>query len=178
MRSRISSFVLLIVPALLAAQTARQQSAATHSEPKTWTTPFDAKARPRDAFADNQGRVWFVGQEGNYVAHFEPDKGTFKKFEIEPGTNPHNLVVDKAGTVWFTGNRNGRIVKMDPNTGKLTNFMMPLGFGGGTLRHLTLPITASPGRSSAQLFAPSIFPRVSWISRKRNFLISHKAIVM
>jgi len=125
MRSTISSFALLTVPALLAAQSARQQSAAPQSEPKTWTTPFDEKARPRDAFADAQGRVWFVGQEGNYVAHFEPDKGTFKKFEIEPGTNPHNLVVDKAGTVWFTGNRNGRIVKMDPNTGKLTNFMMP-----------------------------------------------------
>jgi virginiamycin B lyase len=126
MRSRVASLVLIAVPALVGAQnTPRQQAAATRSEPKTWTTPYEANARPRDAYADQQGRVWFVGQEGNYVAYFEPEKGTFKKFEIEAGTNPHNLVVDKKGTVWFTGNRNGRIVKMDPNTGKLTNYPMP-----------------------------------------------------
>ena len=126
MRTHAALLSLLVAPVFLGAQgTPRQSGAALHSEPKTWTTPFDPRSRPRDPFADQKGRVWFVGQEGNYVAYLEPDKGSFKKFEIEAGTNPHNLVVDKHGTVWFTGNRNGRIVKMDPNTGKLTNFMMP-----------------------------------------------------
>ena len=124
MRSFVAP-LLVVAPMVLAAQPAARQAGATHSESKTWQTPFDPKARPRDPFSDQQGRVWFVGQEGNYVAYLDPDKGTFKKFEIEAGTNPHNLVVDKHGTVWFTGNRNGRIVKMDPTTGKLTNFMMP-----------------------------------------------------
>lgn len=97
---------------------------AQSSEPKTWQTPWD-KTRPRDPFADQQGRVWFVGQVGNYVAHLDPKTGQFKKYTIEPGTNPHNLVVDKKGMVWFTGNANGRILKLDPTTEKITTFMMP-----------------------------------------------------
>jgi virginiamycin B lyase len=113
----------LVVPALAAAQPARQAGAAA-SVPKTWSTPWD-KTRPRDPHADAQGRVWFVGQVGNYVAYLDPKSGEFKRYDIEPGTNPHNLVVDRRGMVWFTGNRNGRIVRMDPATGKLTNYLMP-----------------------------------------------------
>ena len=39
-------------------------------------------------------------------------------------------------------------------------------------------ITASLGRSFGRFFTPSIFPRVSWTSRRRNFSISHKEIMM
>src|SRR5215203_5907836 len=81
----------LLLPLTAAAQTARQ-AGATLSEPKTWSTPWD-KTRPRDPYADAKGRVWFVGQEGNYVAHLDPRTGEFKRYDIEPGTNPHNLVV-------------------------------------------------------------------------------------
>jgi virginiamycin B lyase len=123
MRSFVVPLALLVVPAVLSAQL--KQAGSLHSEAKTWTTPFDKGARPRDPYADQQGRVWFVGQAGNYVAYLEPNSGEFKRYEIEAGTNPHNLVVDKHGVVWFTGNRNGRIVRMDPATGKLTNFLMP-----------------------------------------------------
>jgi virginiamycin B lyase len=94
------------------------------SELKTWETPWD-KTRPRDPYADQQGRVWFVGQVGNYVAHLDPKTGEFKRYTIAPGTNPHNLVVDKKGMVWFTGNANGRILKLDPATEKITTYMMP-----------------------------------------------------
>ena len=69
--------------------------------------------------------MWFVGQVGNYVAHLDPKTGEFKKYTIDPGTNPHNLVVDKKGMVWFTGNANGRILKLDPATEKITTYMMP-----------------------------------------------------
>ncbi len=125
MPSSFTRLALLLVPAALTAQATPRQAGSLHSEAKTWTTPFDRGARPRDPFADQKGRVWFVGQEGNYVAYLEPNTGEFKRYEIEPGTNPHNLVVDSKGVVWFTGNRNGRIVRMDPETGKLTNFMIP-----------------------------------------------------
>ena len=91
---------------------------------KGWTVPWE-KSRPRDPFVDPSGKVWFVGQVGDYVANFDPASGKFKQFTIEAGTHPHNLVVDAKGMVWFTGNTNGRIVKMDPASGKLTNFMMP-----------------------------------------------------
>ena len=120
----VALFVVSVSPAVLTSQ-GPKQSGAPRSEVKTWTTPYDKSARPRDPFADQQGRVWFVGQEGNFVSYLDPETGKFKQYTIEPGTNPHNLVVDKHGMVWFTGNRNGRIVQLDPATGKLTNYMMP-----------------------------------------------------
>ncbi len=92
-------------------------------EPKEWTVPWEG-TRPRDPIMDQSGRVWFVGQTGNYLAYLEPKTGEFKRYEIADGTHPHNVVVDPKGGIWYTGNRNGRLVKLDPETGKLTNFMM------------------------------------------------------
>ena len=96
------------VPSALAAQTKSADSpSVAQFDPKEWDVPFGADTRPRDPYADAQGRVWFVGQNGNYVAYLDNKTGKFKRFEIDPGTNPHNLVVEK-GMVWFTGNRNNR----------------------------------------------------------------------
>ena len=123
-------WVNLLVTALVVAPTmaeSQAQAGALRIDPeavKEWTVPWE-KTRPRDPYPDQQGRVWFVGQGGNYVAYLNPTSGEFKRYEIDAGTYPHNLVVDRRGTVWFTGNRNGRIVKLDPQTGKLTNHMMP-----------------------------------------------------
>ena len=89
-----------------------------------WTVPWE-KTRPRDPYLDKQGRVWFAGQAGNYVAYLNPANGQFKRYEIDEGTNPHNLVVADDGMVWYSGNRNGRICKLDPATGKITTYMMP-----------------------------------------------------
>jgi hypothetical protein len=58
----------------------------------------------------------------------------------------------------------------------LTNFMMPQGLGGGIGRPLNPQITVSRGRNFGQHFALSIFPRVSWTSRRRNSSISLKVI--
>jgi virginiamycin B lyase len=128
MRPTSRGFVVALVALPIAATAQPGQSGGGRQDPTTdqkhWTVPYE-NSRPRDPFVDPQGRVWFVGQVGNYVAYLDPESGDFRKFEIEAGTNPHNLVVDAKGTVWFTGNRNGRIVKMDPNTGKLTNYTMP-----------------------------------------------------
>ena len=43
------------------------------------------EGRPRDPYAGPDGKVWFVGQAGNYIAHFDPAAETFKRFEIEAG---------------------------------------------------------------------------------------------
>lgn len=93
-------------------------------EPKEWTVPWE-RTRPRDPIMDQSGRVWFVGQAGNYIAYLDPKSGEFKRYEIESGTHPHNIVTDPSGGVWFTGNRNSRLVKVDPTTGELKNYMMP-----------------------------------------------------
>ena len=121
---RTSTIALAL--SLIAGQYAVAQAprAAAASEPKIFSTPWDG-TRPRDPHADQKGNVWFVGQQGNYVARLDPKTGEFKRYTVDEGTHPHNLVVDAKGMVWFTGNRNARIVQLDPATGKLTNFMMP-----------------------------------------------------
>ena len=120
------AFLLLttLVPALAGAQAQQAGATAAAYAPKAWEVPYGATTRPRDPFADDQGRVWFVGQRGNYVAYLDSRSGEFRRFAIDSGTHPHNLVVEK-GQVWFTGNRNGRLVKLDPATGRLATYRIP-----------------------------------------------------
>ena len=65
------SFRALVLAAALApgALAAQGQQAGNSSvaqyDPKEWEVPFGARTRPRDPYADSQGRVWFVGQGGN-----------------------------------------------------------------------------------------------------------------
>lgn len=108
--------------ALLAAGPAVAQDSPL--EPKEWSVPWQ-NSRPRDPIMDTKGRVWFVGQTGNYVAYLDSKSGEFKRYEIDAGTNPHNVVTDPNGGIWFTGNRNGRIVQLIPETGELKTHMMP-----------------------------------------------------
>jgi virginiamycin B lyase len=123
--ARVLLLIGALVPGSLAAQAPAAHATATSQfAPREYEVPFGARTRPRDPFADMQGRVWFVGQNGNYVAYLDARSGEFKRFEIDPGTNPHNLVVEK-GMVWFTGNRNNRLVKLDPATGKLSTYVIP-----------------------------------------------------
>jgi len=89
-----------------------------------WKVPWP-QTRPRDPYLDPQGRVWFVGQVGNYIAYLDPTTGQFKRYELDPGTLPHNLIVDPKGTVWYAGNGNGTIGRLDPTTGKITRYPMP-----------------------------------------------------
>jgi len=120
---------VLLVPLLwpdhAPAAAATPVSAAADSVAITeWTVPWE-KSRPRDPYVDAQGRVWFVGQAGNYVAYLDQKSGRFKRFEVEEGTHPHNLIVDKQGFVWYAGNRNAHIGRLDPRTGKITKYPMP-----------------------------------------------------
>ena len=123
--ARACLLAALAGPGILTAQApAPDHNTLAQFDPKQWDVPFGANTRPRDPYADAEGRVWFVGQTGNYVAYLDSRSGEFKRYEIDAGTNPHNLVVEK-GSVWFTGNRNNRIVNLDPKTGKLTTYMIP-----------------------------------------------------
>lgn len=89
-----------------------------------WTVPWE-QSRPRDPYVDGEGRVWFVGQRSHYIAYLEPQSGEFKRFDLEPGTGPHNLIVDRDGTVWYAGNLKAHIGKLDPRTGRITKYPMP-----------------------------------------------------
>jgi virginiamycin B lyase len=94
---------------------------AQRFELKEW--PVERGGRTRDPYVAPDGKVFFVGQAGNYVANLDPTNGAVKYFEIEEGTNPHSLIVDDQGIVWYAGNRNGRIGRLDPSTGQIKTFM-------------------------------------------------------
>jgi virginiamycin B lyase len=92
-------------------------------EPKEWTVPWE-KSRPRDPIIDKSGRVWFVGQVGNYVAYLDTKSGQFKQYQIDADAHPHNINVDERGGVWFTGNTNGKIYSINPASGELTPIVL------------------------------------------------------
>lgn len=117
-------FVTLATVAVQAPAPTVQLAANTPAPMREWKVPWD-NTRPRDPFVARDGRVWFVGQAGDYVAALDTVSGEFKRFELDPGTGPHNLVVDHAGIVWYAGNRAAHIGRLDPATGKITKFSMP-----------------------------------------------------
>lgn len=104
----------LLVPVELPAQ-------AQTADLKEW--PVEWGGRVRDPYVAPDGKVWFVGQQGNYIGSFDPTTDAFRRYEIEPGTHPHTLIVDERGIVWYAGNRNGRIGRLDPATSQIRTFM-------------------------------------------------------
>ncbi len=114
---RPSLLALLFLPGAIQAQ-------APTLELTEWTVPWP-DTRPRDPAVALDGRVWFVGQAGNYIAVLDPGTGQFLRYEIDPGTHPHNLIVAKDGMVWYSGNQNGMIGKLDPTSGDITRYPIP-----------------------------------------------------
>jgi virginiamycin B lyase len=121
---RASTFVLFafIAPSLQEGLAA--QPDAVPVPIKEWPVPWE-NSRPRDPAVAPDGKIWFVGQVGNYLARLDPVSGEFKRYEIDPGTNPHDVIVDGKGQPWFAGNRNGMIGRLDPVTGAITRYPMP-----------------------------------------------------
>lgn len=101
-------------------------AAAEHPrvEVQEWPVPWEA-TRPRDPAVDAQGRVWFVGQRGDYLARLDPRSGEFHRVDLSEGTLPHNLVIDSDGSVWFAGNGNATIGRLDPGSGEIVSYAMP-----------------------------------------------------
>jgi virginiamycin B lyase len=117
-----------VVPMLVSSDVAAQATPAHGVTFKEWNVPFGG--RPRDPFVDptNSNRVWFVGQQGHYLAYLDATSGEFKRFDLNPGAGPHNCIVAADGTVWYSGNgaQGGRhIGKLNPATGEITRYPMP-----------------------------------------------------
>lgn len=91
---------------------------------REWEVPWE-RTRPRDPSVAPDGRVWFVGQEGNYVGIFDPRAESFDRIELDPGTYPHTVVMDARGDAWYAGNRNALIGRIDGRTREVTRFPMP-----------------------------------------------------
>ena len=113
--------ILLTVGIGLAGPSPVVAQTAQNVDLKEW--PVERGGRSRDPYVAPDGKVWFVGQQGNYVANLDPASGAVKYYELEAGTNPHTLIVNDDGMVWYAGNRNGRIGRLDPATGEIKVIM-------------------------------------------------------
>jgi virginiamycin B lyase len=120
----IGLIILLAIPGGLNHPGKAEAAPLNPVDIKEWPVPWD-QTRPRDPYVDQQHRVWFVGQRGDYIAVLDPEVGQFHQFKLDPGTGPHNLIVDEKGQVWYAGNRAAHIGKLDPATGNITKYPMP-----------------------------------------------------
>ncbi len=118
----------VLVAGIAASLTLLPQNATSQTvEIREWLVPWE-NSRPRDPYVDSSGRVWFVGQAGHYVASLHPETGQFNRYDLEPGTGPHNLIVADDGsrrTIWYAGNLNAHIGKLNPDTGRIDKIKMP-----------------------------------------------------
>ena len=90
---------------------------------EAWPVPWGG--RVRDPFVAPDGRVWFVGQTGNYLAIFDTVTRRFERIEIDAGTHPHNVIIGPDGAAWYSGNQNGLIGRVDPRTHAIRTYPMP-----------------------------------------------------
>ena len=104
-------WLLVVLPAPADSQGTTQVSI------EEWTVPW-SETRPRGPFVADDGRVWFVGQIGDYVATLDPTTGKFERHDLPEGTGPHNLIVAESGTVYLAGNRTAdiQILESDPTS--------------------------------------------------------------
>jgi virginiamycin B lyase len=100
-------------------------AAADSLEIREWPVPW-SNTRPRDPIVDADGRVWFVGQRGNYVGSLDPDSGEFDRIELSANALPHNVIVGPDGALWYAGNGDGHIGRIDPATGESRRFDVPV----------------------------------------------------
>jgi virginiamycin B lyase len=107
-------------------------------EIKEWPVPW-TDTRPRDPAVDKQGKVWFVGQTGNYLARFDPVTAKFDRYDLEKGSGPHNCIVGPDGAIWFAGNTAAYIGRFDPATAKITRIAMPDGMASDPHTLVTAP---------------------------------------
>jgi len=89
-----------------------------------WPTPW--KGRGRDPYAAGPDEIWFVGQQGHYLARFTPSTEEFLKVDLPAGTGPHNNIVQSNGHVWYSGNAVGELIgEYDPQTGTFATIEVP-----------------------------------------------------
>ena len=107
---------LFITPALAA-----QDSPPV--EIKEWQVPYD-NTLPRDPWVGGPDLIWFVGQQGHYVASLQPSTGQFKRYNLPDGTGPHTVISNQQGA-WYAGNRAQHVGLVDPASGKIEKIMLP-----------------------------------------------------
>ncbi|MCA9737672.1 MAG: lyase [Gemmatimonadetes bacterium] len=115
---------MVLCAAALGAVAPPQDARAQELSIDEWQVPWE-RSRPRDPYVGPDGRVWFVGQVGNYAAVLDPETGEFERFELGEAAGPHNLIVADDGKVWYAGNLVRHIGVLDPATSRIDTIPMP-----------------------------------------------------
>lgn len=95
-------------------------------EIQEWPVEWE-NTRPRDPSVADDGRVWFVGQGGDYAAVFDPDTGKMERFDLPDGAGPHTIYITRDSEIWYTGNKDAHLGRLDPANGAITRVEMPEG---------------------------------------------------
>lgn len=93
-------------------------------EIEEWQVPWE-RTRPRDPSVAADGKIWFVGQVGNYIGIFDPATETFEKIDFTDRVLPHNITTGPDGAMWYAGNAIGHIGRVDPRTKEIRIYEMP-----------------------------------------------------
>jgi len=116
-------FVLTV---LLAASFGVEPTPAETVEITEFDVPWE-NTRPRDPSVADDGRIWFVGQAGDYAAVFDPSDESFRRYDLPDGAGPHTVYVTRDDEVWYAGNRDRHLGRIDPETGDIRRVDMPPG---------------------------------------------------
>jgi virginiamycin B lyase len=129
MRNELKAFAAAVAIALgiLLSAIVPRESLAQELNPvriDEWPTPW--QGRGRDPYAAGPDEIWFVGQQGHYLARFTPSTEEFMKVDLPPNTGPHNTIVQSNGLVWYSGNRIGELIGYyDPASEEFTTIEIP-----------------------------------------------------
>ncbi len=91
---------------------------------REWLVPWE-NSEPGDAYVDKGGRVWFISQNGDYIANLSPESGDFSRYDLRKGTKPSALLVDNNRALWFASSKRRYIGSLNPATGRVVEFSMP-----------------------------------------------------
>lgn len=115
--------VLSLVLSLMAAPAVAQEAEVAIEQ---WRVEWP-DTRPRDPAVAADGRVWFVGQTGDYAAVFDPETEAFKRYDLPQGAGPHTIYITRDQQIWYTGNRDAHLGRIDPDSGAIERIDMPEG---------------------------------------------------
>ena len=149
-----------------------------------WPVPWGG--RVRDPFVGRDGRVWFVGQAGNYLAVFDTATKRFERVEIDDGAHPHTVIVGPDGAAWYAGNQNATIVRVDPMTHEMRRYPMPsdsvgdphtMTFDGAGMLWFTSQNGNSVGRLDPRNGAVRILPSPTPRSRPYGIVLDRSGTI-
>ena len=94
---------------------------------------------------DQEGGVWFVEQNANYLARFDEASQRFQTFPLGTLHNrqlgPQSLQFDAADQLWFTASTSGDIGQLNPTTGRIRTWAVPAPESGTLTAPFSLTVT-------------------------------------